>query len=102
MGTHIFARSTLREFWEKHANSEQALKVWHGAIERGDFRNIEDVMKAFPSGRSIGGSRMIFNIQGNQYRLIVQFRFDLGRVFVCFIGTHAEYAAIDATTVVAS
>lgn len=99
MGTHIFARRTLREFWDKHADSERGLKAWHGVIEAGDFKSIDEVLKALPNGRSIGASRMIFNIQGNQYRLVVQFRFDLGRVFVRFIGTHAEYDAIDATTI---
>lgn len=99
MGTHIFARRTLRQFWEKHASSEQALKAWHAVVETGDFGSIEDVLRALPNSRSIGGSRMIFNILGNQYRLVVQFRFDLGRVFVRFIGTHAEYDAIDATTI---
>lgn len=94
MGTHIFAKRTLREFWEKHADSERALKAWHAVIETGDFESIEDVLKALPNSRSIGGSRMIFNIQGNQYRLVMQFRFDLGRAFVRFIGTHAEYDAI--------
>ena len=99
MGTHIFARRTLREFWEKHAGSKRSLKAWHAVIEAGEFASVEDVLKAFPNSRSIGGSRMIFNIQGNQYRLVVQFRFDLGRAFVRFIGTHAEYDVVDATTI---
>jgi mRNA interferase HigB len=99
MGTHIFARSTLRAFWEKHADTEGPLKVWHASIETGDFQSTEDVLKYFSNARSIGNSRVIFNILGNQYRLVVQFRFNLGRVFVCFIGTHAEYDAVDATTI---
>jgi len=99
MGTHIIAQSTLKTFWESHAATEASLRAWHSSIESRTFTSSAEVLLAYPAARSIGGSRVIFNILGNQYRLVVQFRFDLGRVYVRFIGTHAQYDQIDATTI---
>ena len=99
MGTHSIAQITLRKFWQVHANAEKSLRAWHQAIESGNFSSSADVLAAYPAARSIGGSRIIFNLQGNQYRLVVKFRFDLGKAYVRFIGTHAEYDQIDATKI---
>jgi len=95
----VIARRTLREFWERHADSEQALRAWYAEAKSADWQGPADVKARFPSASFLAGNRVIFNIKGNQYRLVVAIRYDLGIVFIRFVGTHAEYDRIDAETV---
>ena len=68
-------------------------------MEKGQLLNSNDILDSFPYSRSIGSSRYVFNIKGNQYRLIVKINIDLQNVWVRFVGTHLHYDKIDALTI---
>jgi mRNA interferase HigB len=68
----IIAKRTLREFWEKHADSEQQLKAWYHEAEQADWKSPNQIKEQFPSASILEGSRLVFNIKGNHYRLIVK------------------------------
>ncbi|MCO6483433.1 MAG: type II toxin-antitoxin system HigB family toxin [Flavobacteriales bacterium] len=95
----IIAKRTLREFWAKHADCEQQLKAWFRETEQADWRNVHDLKSDHPSASILQGSRIVFNIKGNKYRLIVRFNFDYQVGWIRFIGTHAAYDKIDANTI---
>jgi mRNA interferase HigB len=95
----ILSRSTLRDFWETHSDAEDPLKAWYYEASRADWQSPVDVKAAHPSASIIANDRVVFNIKGNRYRLIVAMRYDIGMIFIRFIGTHAEYDKIDAETV---
>jgi len=95
----IVAKRTLKEFWEKHPDSEQYLKTWYEIAKHADWGTPNEVKETFASASIISNSRVVFNIKGNTYRLIVKFNYHKQWMFIRFIGTHAEYDKIDATTV---
>jgi len=95
----IFAKSTLRKFWEKHADSEQYLKTWYNTTMSSNWRNPHDIKKTYPNASILKNGRVVFNIKGNSYRLVVKFNFEKQWAFVRFIGTHSEYDNIDANTI---
>lgn len=92
----IIAKSTLREFWENHADSEQYLKTWYDTAKTSNWRSPNDVKKTYISASILKDNRIVFNIKGNSYRLIVKFNFEKQWAFIRFIGTHAQYDRIDA------
>lgn len=95
----IFAKSTLREFWEKHPDSEQYLKSWFETAMNSNWRTPSDVKKTYANASILKDSRMVFNIKGNAYRLITKFNFEKQWIFIRFIGTHKEYEKIDANII---
>jgi mRNA interferase HigB len=95
----ILSRSTLRDFWETHSDAEDPLKAWYYEASRADWQRPGDVKAVHRSTSIIANDRIVFNIKGNRYRLIVAMRYDIGLIFICFIGTHAEYDKIDAETI---
>ncbi|RQP19923.1 MAG: type II toxin-antitoxin system HigB family toxin [Parapedobacter sp.] len=95
----IFSRSTLREFWQRHADSEQSLKSWYQEAERSQWRTPNEIKAEYPSASILADNRVVFNIKGNTYRLVVKINYDYGVVWIRFIGTHAEYDKIDATKI---
>ena len=95
----IFAKSTLRKFWEKHPDSEQYLKTWYETATNSNWKNPNDVKNSYAHVSILKDGRIVFNIKGNDYRLVVKFRFDKQLGFVRFIGTHSEYDKIDANTI---
>jgi mRNA interferase HigB len=92
----VIAKRTLREFWEKHADSEQQLKAWYNEAEQAEWRTPNEIKKDYPSASILEDNRVVFNIKGNHYRLIVKINYPYGVVWVRFIGTHAEYDKVDA------
>ena len=95
----IIAKRTLKEFWEKHPDCEQHLKTWYDIAWRAAWKSPNDVKETFASASIIANNRVIFNIKGNNYRLVVQFNYQRQWAFIRFIGTHAEYDKMDATTI---
>ncbi len=95
----ILSRSTLRDFWESHSDAEEALKTWYYKASHADWQSPADVKATHRNASIIANSRAVFNIKGNTYRLIVAIRYDIGIIFVRFIGTHAEYDKVDAETI---
>jgi len=92
----VIAKSTLRFFWEKHADSEQALKAWYREAEKANWQSFNELKLEYPGASILKDNRIVFNIKGNNYRLIVKFNFDFQICWIRFIGTHAEYDKIDA------
>ncbi len=96
----VFNRSTLVEFWRRHPESERALRLWFAIVERASWRSPAEVRATFRTADFVADERVIFDIKGNQFRLIAQIRYaPLFLVYIRFIGTHAEYDRIDATRV---
>ncbi len=95
----IFAKSTLRKFWEKHPDSEQYLKTWYEIAIRSNWKSPNDVKQSYAHASILRNGRVVFNIKGNDYRLVVKFRFDKQLAFIRFVGTHEEYNKIDANKI---
>ncbi len=95
----VIAVSTLRRFWKKHAETEQPLRAWYEEVKKLRWEKPEDILRDFPKARPIPQNRCIFQINRNDYRLVIETHYNRGIVFIRFIGTHSEYDEIDATTV---
>ena len=95
----IIARKTLREFWEKHPNAEQPLLAWFADTRRADWKSPADIKRVYRNASVIANNRVVFNIKGNDYRLIVAIHYAFGIVYVRFIGTHAAYDRVDAANI---
>ena len=95
----IIAKRTLREFWGKHADSEQYLKTWFETAKNSKWNSPSDIKSTFINASILKDSRVVFNIRGNSYRLIVKFNYERQWAFIRFIGTHAEYDKIDADNI---
>jgi mRNA interferase HigB len=95
----IFAKSTLREYWKNHPDSEQYLKTWYDTAMSSDWKNPLDIKKTYANASILKSSRIVFNIKGNSYRLVTKFNFEKKWIFIRFIGTHSEYDSIDANTI---
>jgi mRNA interferase HigB len=95
----IIAKSTLRKFWETHADSEQYLKTWYDTAQNMEWLTPNDIKGTYTNASILKNGRVVFNIKGNSYRLVVRFNFEKQWAFIRFIGTHAEYDKIDADTI---
>lgn len=95
----VIAKSKLRELWERHPDTEHQLKTWYQEATNGSWESPEFIRNLFPNCRTIKDNRVIFNIKGNHYRLIVKINYKYGMIYVRFIGTHSEYDKIDPLTV---
>jgi mRNA interferase HigB len=91
----IFAKSTLREFWEKFPDSEQYLKTWYDTAMNSNWKSPSDVKQTYANASILKDSRIVFNIKGNTYRLVAKFNFEKQWIFIRFIGSHKEYDRID-------
>jgi mRNA interferase HigB len=95
----IFAKSTLRAYWELYPDSEQYLKTWYDTAMNANWESPQDVKLTYANASILKKSRVVFNIKGNTYRLVAKFNFEKQWIFIRFIGTHAEYDMIDANTI---
>lgn len=95
----VIAKKVLREFWEKHADSEQQLKTWYKEASNAEWNSPNDIKEEYVKASILGYSRVVFNICGNKYRLIVKISYKRKWVFIRFIGTHKEYENIDAKNI---
>lgn len=95
----IIAKRTLRDFWEKHQSCEQQLTAWYRETERANWTNINELRIDYPSASILKNKSIVFNIKGNDYRLIVKINFDFQICWIRFIGTHAEYDKINANEI---
>lgn len=92
----VISRKTLREFWARHAEAEQPLLAWFREAEGAEWQGPADVKARYSSASFLGGNRVVFNIKGNRYRLVVRIDYAFHLVFIRFIGTHADYDRIEA------
>ena len=95
----IVARRALREFWEKHADAEQPLRAWYDDVRKADWGSPADVKRVYAKASIVGENRIVFNIGGNKYRLVVAVNYRYRMCYVRFVGTHKAYDGIDVATV---
>ena len=92
----VIARRPLRQFWAKCQAAEESLKAWYAEAKHPTWRSPHDVKERYASASIIGNNRVVFNICGNKYRLVVHIKYGFETVIIRFIGTHEEYDRIDA------
>ena len=93
----IISRKTLRRFWEQpgHKDAEQPLRAWFAEAKKTQWKKPADIKRQYRSASFVGKDRVVFNIAGNKYRLIVAFKYAFGTGFIRFVGTHSQYDRID-------
>ncbi len=97
----IIAKRTLREFWEQpgYSDSQGQLEAWHEEVLKADWSTPQELKEQFRSASVLQDSRVVFNIKGNDYRLVVKINYPYRMVYVRFVGTHKMYDQIDAVTI---
>lgn len=95
----IFTEQALKEYSITHPQAKTALQEWVTIVKKSSWTCFADIKKTFNSVDSIGNQRYVFNIKGNDYRLVVVIKFTIKFVYIRFIGTHKEYDKIDCATI---
>lgn len=95
----VIAVSNLKAFWERHADAEAPLRQWLQAVQGARWTKPTDITAQFSTASVLKSRRVVFNLKGNDYRLVAAVAYRLGWVYVKFVGTHAQYDRIDADTV---
>ena len=95
----IITKGRLRGFWLQHPDAEEALLAWYREVKKEDWCQPAQVKEKYRSASIVKGNRVVFNIKGNHYRLVVQINYPYRIIYVRFVGTHAEYDAIDVVEV---
>lgn len=95
----VIAKKTLREFWQKHSDCEQPLKAWYEEAVEARWETPTDIKENYPSASILHDNRVVFNIKGNRYRLVVKINYKYGIVWIRFVGTHSKYDETDAITI---
>ena len=95
----VIARATLVEFWEKHPRSKGPLEAWYDEAKRANWSNTHDVKEQYRSADFVKDNRVIFNIAGNKFRLVVHINYPAKIVLIKFLGTHSQYDKINPSTV---
>ena len=96
---NLVAVKFLRAFWEKHPDAEQPLKSWADEVKKASWKQPAEIKEQYRSASILKNRRVVFNIKGNDYRLIASVAYRFQAVYIKFIGTHAQYDRIDAATV---
>ena len=95
----IISRKTLRLFWESHPDAEQALRAWYHDAQQAHWKSPDDIRQTYATASFIAHNRVVFNIRGNTYRLIVAINYPYQVIYIRFVGTHAAYDRVDAATI---
>ena len=95
----VISRKTLREFWEKHPDARQPLQAWYADVKHAYWNKPSDIKSNYRNASFLSNNRIVFNIKGNTYRVIVVVLYKHGRVYIRFVGTHKEYDHINAETI---
>ncbi len=96
---NIIARHTLLHYCSKYPDAETALLVWYYEMEKAGFKSFNELKAVYGNASIIKDNRVVFNIMGNKYRLVVRMLFDFSVIQIKWFGTHAEYDKIDVNTV---
>ena len=88
----VLGRDKISRFTRKHASSKTALEAWCAEADRANWKTPQDIKDRYASADFIAGNRVIFNIKGNQFRLVIRVRYQNGIALVEWVGTHAEYS----------
>ena len=96
----IFTEQALKAYAERHPESKVALQEWTTIVKKSNWKSFADIKQTFNSVDNVGNQHYVFNIKGNDYRLIVVIKFTIQFVYVRFIGTHKEYDKIKDCSVI--
>jgi mRNA interferase HigB len=92
----VIAKKILRDFWEKYTDSEQQLKTWYKEASKAEWKNPNHIKNEYAKASILKSGRVVFDICGNKYRLIIDINYERQWMFIRFIGTHEEYNKVDA------
>ncbi len=95
----IISRKTLREFWEKHPDARQPLQSWYYDVKHARWNGPSDIKAVYRNASCLSDNRVVFNIKGNAYRIVVAVHYQFGMVYIRFVGTHKEYDRINAALI---
>lgn len=98
---HVISHRKLKEFYESPGieDSKVALERWYDVALKSEWHNLAEIRNDFPATDFVGNQHYVFNIRGNKYRLVVVIKFTIKRIFIRFVGTHAQYDKIDVSTI---
>ena len=95
----VISKASLINFWHKHPASRQAFQTWFEDASHAKWKTPQDIKLRYASASFVGANRVVFKIKGNDYRLVVAVAYRFAALYIKFVGTHAQYEAIDAATV---
>lgn len=95
----IISRRKLKEFWIKHPDAEKQLRAWFADTKQARWKSPAEIKKIYKNASIIGDNRVVFNIKGNSYRLIVAINYAFSVVYIRFVGSHVHYDRIDAINI---
>ena len=95
----IISRRRLVEFWESRPDAEQPLRAWYTDARRAHWKSPVEIKAVYRTASILNNNRVIFNTKGNRYRLVVVVEYSQGKMFIRFVGTHAEYDRMDADSI---
>jgi mRNA interferase HigB len=95
----VISRKKIEDFWRVYPDAEESLKSWYYEVIHAQWQKPEEIKRRYGSADILRGNRVVFNIKGNHYRLVVKIHYNTGIVYIRFIGTHSEYDRIDAETI---
>jgi mRNA interferase HigB len=95
----VISRKTLKDFWEKEPAARSALEAWHAEARNAAWSSPTDIKASYGSASILKDGRVVFNISGNKYCLVVWINYEFHTIYVRFVGTHKEYDEIDAQTI---
>ncbi len=95
----VISVKVIKDFFERHVDAEQPLKSWLSEANRANWTSPSDIKHQYKSASILKSKRVVFNIKGNDYRLVVGVAYQYGAVYIKFVGTHKAYSKIDANTI---
>jgi len=95
----VISKATLVRFWQKYPAAKSALQTWYEDASHAQWMTPKDIKLQYASASFVGANRVVFNIKGNEYRLVVAVAYRFSAIYVKFVGTHGQYDAIDAAKV---
>ena len=90
----VVARPIIRIYIENHADAKTAMEEWYQVISKSEWNNFADLKNTFNSADLVGNNRFVFNVKGNDYRIVAIVLFKMKTVYIRFVGTHSEYDKI--------
>lgn len=92
----VISKRTLQDFWQCHKEAEQLLTAWYTEAVKAQWQSPQEVKTHYQTASFLRDNRVVFNIGGNKYRLIIKINYAYNTVYIRFVGTHAEYDKINA------
>ena len=95
----IVAKRTIKEFWSKYPETEDYLTTWYETVKKATWQNPNEIKEFYSTVSILKNSRVVFNIKGNDFRLVAKINYEKQWLFIRFIGTHKEYDQINANII---